>query len=38
LGMRERVAQCNGVMDILSHPGEGTRIRIVIPLEETCDE
>ena len=38
LGMQERVAQCNGVMDIHSRPGEGTRIRIVIPLEEACDE
>jgi signal transduction histidine kinase len=32
LGMQERVAQCGGSMELISHKGEGTRIRIRIPL------
>lgn len=32
LGMRERVTQCGGSMDITSQEGEGTHIRIHIPL------
>jgi len=32
LGMRERVAQCGGSMDIISREGEGTRIQVRIPL------
>jgi len=32
LGMRERLAQCGGSMNIISQEGEGTRIRILIPL------
>ena len=34
LGMQERVAQQNGMLDIISEPGCGTRIVIHIPLEE----
>ncbi len=33
LGMRERIAQCAGELDIASRPGWGTRIRIRVPLE-----
>jgi len=32
LGMRERLVQCGGSMDIISREGEGTRIQILIPL------
>jgi signal transduction histidine kinase len=32
LGMRERVAQCGGSIDIISREGEGAHIRIHIPL------
>ena len=32
LGMKERVAQINGTMDIESAPGKGTKIRIFLPL------
>jgi len=38
LGMQERVAQCNGTVEITSRPGEGTRIRVFIPLSEGCYE
>ena len=34
LGMKERVAQCGGTLDIVSRPGAGTRIQIRIPLPE----
>jgi signal transduction histidine kinase len=37
LGMRERVAQCGGHIEILSQPGEGTHIRVRIPLSEVFD-
>jgi two-component system, NarL family, sensor histidine kinase DevS len=32
LGMRERVALAQGVMTIESHPGDGTTVRIVLPV------
>ncbi len=32
VGMRERVASVNGVLVIESKPGEGTRIKVEIPL------
>jgi signal transduction histidine kinase len=32
LGMRERVAQCGGSMELISGKGEGTRIQVRIPL------
>lgn len=32
LGMRERVAQCSGQLDIVSQPGSGTRVVVRIPL------
>jgi signal transduction histidine kinase len=34
LGMRERVMQCGGQLEIISKPGSGTRLRIQVPLEE----
>jgi PAS domain S-box-containing protein len=34
LGMRERVAQCGGELEIISQPGSGARLRICIPLAE----
>ncbi|OGO66601.1 MAG: hypothetical protein A2030_11880 [Chloroflexi bacterium RBG_19FT_COMBO_50_10] len=34
LGMQERLAQCGGSMDIISRAGEGTRIKILIPLRK----
>jgi len=33
LGMRERVTQCGGQLEIISQPGSGTLIRIRVPLE-----
>jgi PAS domain S-box-containing protein len=33
LGMRERVRRFNGVLRITGHPGEGTKVRVEIPLE-----
>jgi signal transduction histidine kinase len=33
LGMCERVTQCDGHIEIISRPGEGTRVHIRIPLE-----
>jgi two-component system sensor histidine kinase UhpB len=33
LGMRERVTQCGGQLEIISRPGSGTLIRIRVPLE-----
>ena len=38
LGMQERAAQCGGQVDILSEPGNGTRIVVTLPLSEECDE
>jgi signal transduction histidine kinase len=35
LGMRERTSLMEGTFQIKSRPGEGTRIRIEIPLQET---
>ncbi len=32
IGMQERVAQCGGSLDIISRKGEGTHIRVRIPL------
>lgn len=39
LGMKERVAQCGGQLEIISQPGRGTRVLIRIPLTEGvfCD-
>jgi signal transduction histidine kinase len=37
LGMQERVAQYCGRLEIVSSPGGGTRICVLIPLEETED-
>jgi signal transduction histidine kinase len=34
LGMQERITQCGGEMEIVSAPGQGTRIRFLLPLEE----
>ncbi len=34
LGMRERIAICGGKLNVLAHPGEGTRIQILIDLGE----
>jgi len=34
LGMQERVAQCDGQLEILSSPGQGTKIKVRIPLME----
>ena len=38
-GMQERVAQCCGQIDIVSGPGEGTCLKVRIPLsgENACD-
>lgn len=38
LGMQERITQCGGQIDIISVPGSGTSIRILIPLEEPLSE
>ncbi len=38
MGMQERIAQCDGSMEILSRVGEGTRIRVRIPLVKSDDE
>ena len=38
LGMHERVAQCDGQLEILSSPGQGTKIQIRIPLMEEAFE
>ncbi len=32
IGMRERVQQLNGTLKVSSQPGEGTRIRVTLPL------
>jgi len=37
LGMRERVAQCRGHIEIQSRPGEGTHIHVRIPISEEFD-
>ncbi|HTG01355.1 MAG TPA: ATP-binding protein [Nitrospirota bacterium] len=34
LGMRERVAQVNGSLDICSAPGEGTIVRCTVPISQ----
>lgn len=34
LGMKERITQCNGQLEIFSQPGRGTCIRIHIPLDD----
>jgi signal transduction histidine kinase len=34
LGMRERVEQCGGHLQILSTPGQGTRLILWVPLED----
>jgi PAS domain S-box-containing protein len=33
-GMRERVKQLNGILEIASNPGEGTTIRAILPLAQ----
>jgi signal transduction histidine kinase len=38
LGMKERLAQCGGTMELFSNKDEGTRIRVSIPLTEADDE
>lgn len=38
LGMKERLVPCGGELHISSNRGQGTRIRIRIPLEEGCHE
>src|SRR5688572_13977979 len=37
LGMRERVHLAHGQMDIQSHPGKGTRIKVKVPIIEEPD-
>ena len=37
LGMQERVAQCGGQLQIFTAPGNGTRIRIHIPIPEVTN-
>jgi signal transduction histidine kinase len=38
LGMQERLLQCQGRMEIVSHPGQGTQLFIFLPLAEGyCD-
>jgi signal transduction histidine kinase len=32
--MRERAAQLGGNLTILSKPGQGTRVRLIVPLGE----
>jgi signal transduction histidine kinase len=34
LGMQERLLQCKGRLEIISQPGHGTQLTILIPLEE----
>ncbi len=34
LGIKERVSQCGGQVEINSQPGSGTQIRIRLPLSE----
>jgi len=38
LGIQERVTQCDGQLEILSSPGQGTKIQIRIPLMEETFE
>lgn len=38
LSMQERAAICGGTLEIHSQPGEGTVIRVSIPVEEDCDQ
>jgi len=38
LGMLERVALCEGTLEVLSSPGAGTRVRIRIPLSEATHD
>jgi signal transduction histidine kinase len=37
LGMRERVGQCDGLIEIESSPGMGTSIHVRIPINEVSD-
>jgi signal transduction histidine kinase len=37
LGMRERVGQCDGLIEIESSPGMGTSIHVHIPINEVSD-
>lgn len=37
-GMRERVEMLGGGFELATAPGEGTRIRVCLPLEETGDD
>jgi signal transduction histidine kinase len=36
LGIRERVTQCGGQLEIVSRPGDGTLLRIHIPLKDVA--
>jgi signal transduction histidine kinase len=38
LGMRERASLLGGSFQLRSHPGEGTRIRIEIPISEGAEK
>jgi signal transduction histidine kinase len=38
LGMQERISQCGGTIEIISVPGSGTKLRIVVPVEEAISE
>lgn len=38
LGMKERVAQCGGTLEIISSPEKGTRIQVSIPVFEAGDD
>ena len=37
LGMRERITQLGGRLEVFSTPQRGTRIQISIPMEDGCD-
>jgi PAS domain S-box-containing protein len=36
LGMKERATMLGGLMEIVSAPGQGTRLTIVVPIQETA--
>ncbi len=38
LGMRERISNLEGELNIYSHPGEGTHVSVVIPIREVARE
>jgi signal transduction histidine kinase len=35
-GMRQRLADFAGTLEIRSHPGGGTKLLITVPLEAVC--